>query len=466
MNTQEQQLMQKVDAWVDAHKDAFVEDVKKLVAVKSVSVSDTDVKPFGQGCRNVVEAAMKMCEEYGFPAKNHEYYCCTALSKGKTDKTIGIFGHLDVVPEGNDWSADPYTPYVKDGYIIGRGSGDNKGPVVASLYTMRCLKELGIELDHNLLLFMGCAEETGMGDVKYYLENNPAPDFSYTPDSMYSVCHGEKGVLQAQFSRDIAGGNLVSFKGGQITNAVADRAEAVLSGVNLADAQKALEGYDNISAAADGGNVKVVAIGTAAHAAFPEGSVNAIWTLAKALSEQKLVTGPALEAMSFITAAFVDNYGTGLGMDFEDDISGKTTCVGGVVFMEGSLLTQDINVRYAIKTDVDAMKANLEKKLAENGFALGMFDDNKPTYMPADHPAIQSMDATVAEFYGDKFKPFVMGGGTYARKIPNAVGWGPGTSAPSPFGGGHQPDEGVNIEELLTAIRLYVLGLTRLDKLV
>jgi succinyl-diaminopimelate desuccinylase len=463
MTSEEKSLIGRAGEWIDARAGDLVEDIKKLVSIKSVNRRDEVVKPYGQGCHDVVDAVMSLCAGYGFDARNHEYYCCSALLPGKTAEQIGIFAHLDVVPEGNDWSADPYTPYVKDGFIIGRGTADNKGSVVTSLYVLRCLRDLGLPLKHSVMLFMGCAEEAGMDDVAYFLARNPAPKFSYTPDAAYSVCYGEKGVLQAQFSRDLAGGNLLSFKGGQITNAVADRASALLCGVGLERAKEALAAYKNISAGAEGDLVRVNATGIAAHAAFAEESVNAIGILALALAEQRLVQGPALEAMNFIASAFADIYGTGLDIAFEDDISGKTSCIGGMAFMEGTVFTQDINVRYAIRTDVEDLRKRLEARCAEHGFKLSFFHDSKPAYTPPDSPVIGVLNDCVAEFYGDRFSPYIMGGGTYARKIPNAVGLGPGTREKTPFGGGHQPDEGVNIQNLLTAARVYILALLRLD---
>jgi succinyl-diaminopimelate desuccinylase len=304
-----------------------------------------------------------------------------------------------------------------------------------------------------------------MDDVAYFLARNGAPKFSYTPDAPYSVCYGEKGVLQARFSRDLAGGNLLDFKGGPVTNAVADRASALLTGVCPEKAKAALAAYKDIRAEAEGDLVRVHATGIAAHAAFAEESVNAIQTLALALSEQKLVTGPALEAMGFIASAFADIYGTGLDIAFEDDISGKTSCIGGMAFMEGTVFTQDINVRYAIKTDVEDLRRKLEACCAGHGFRVTMFHDSRPSYIPRDKPVIGVLDGCVAEFYGDRFSPYVMGGGTYARKIPNAVGFGPGTREKTPFGGAHQPDEGVSIDNLLTAFRVYVLALLRLDNM-
>lgn len=458
-------MLAKIETWVSSHADEMVEDIKQLVSIRSVGVMGTEIKPYGQGCRDVLDLATEICRRYGFSPKNHEYHCCTIELLGKSNDKIGIFGHLDVVPEGNDWIKDPFVPYVKDGYIIGRGSSDNKGPLTAALYALRCLRDLDIALNHSLLLFMGCAEEIGMTDVMYYLKHNKAPIFSFTPDASYSVCHGEKGVLQAQFSRDISGGNLLNFHGGQAANVVADRAQAFIAGVCVQDARSLLATYSHIEVFKDEDCVRIEAKGIAAHAAFPEGSLNAIWLLAKALFEQKLVFGPAFEAMEFLTSALADYYGNNLGIAFEDDISGKTTCIGGLAFMKENVLTLDINVRYAITASVDNLKENLKNTLSQHGFDLVKFHDNKPTFIPKDAPTVHLLDSIVSRFYGDTYSPYVMGGGTYARKIPNAVGFGPGTKDKSPFGGGHQPNEGVRIDTLLTAIKIYALSLIELDRI-
>ena len=467
MNTNESQLSEKIACWVGAHAGEFADDAIKLIGIRSVSDKNADVKPYGQGCRDVLDCAAGICAGYGFPVRINGYRSCTAVMQGKTDEQIGIFGHLDVVPEGSGWSFPPYEPCVKDGHLTGRGSSDNKGPCVAALYAMRCLNELDIKLKHGVLLFLGAAEETGMDDISHYLEKNPAPKFSFTPDCGYSVCHGEKGILIARFARDIAGGNLAAFHGGQATNIVPDSAEAVITGFSLDEVQNALSGLDNLAARELPDGVAVSSAGVARHAADPDGSVNAIRQLASALSERGLVTGPALEAMRFIASAFEDNWGAGLDVSFDDEISGKTSCIGGLAWMDGTTYHQDINVRYAISADVGELKRRLSDRCGGHGFSLTLFDDNKPCYTPADHPVIQMLDQTVQEFYGERFKPYVMGGGTYARKVPNAVGYGPFAGEEgSPFKGGHQPDEGMSVDILLTAVKIYALALVRLDGMI
>lgn len=185
-------LKNKIDKWIENNESQLIEDIVSLVNIKSVKAPSHGKYPFGKGCGKVLDKALAMSEKYGFSTKNHQYYCGTAMLKGRTEKEIGIFTHMDVVPEGNDWKYSPYDAVVENGYIIGRGSADNKGPAMAALYAVRCLYELGIELNHSIRIFYGCDEETGMSDVKYYLDHHQAPSFSIMLIVPFQFAMGKK----------------------------------------------------------------------------------------------------------------------------------------------------------------------------------------------------------------------------------------------------------------------------------
>ena len=133
--------------------------------------------------------------------------------RGRTGQEIGIFVHLDVVHEGNGWTTEPYKPVIKDGWLYGRGSADNKGPAAAALYSMKYLKEQEVPLEHTIRLYLGCSEERGMKEMQYYTSHYPAPEFSFTPDASFPVCYGEKGILEGEFSCAIPEGHVTGFFG-------------------------------------------------------------------------------------------------------------------------------------------------------------------------------------------------------------------------------------------------------------
>lgn len=459
---------QAARAWALEHREEMVRDVMRLVRIPSVAEpAGSGAAPFGPACAEALAEGLALCREHGFSARNLAGRCGVALWPGKTAESLGIFSHLDVVPAGEGWASPPFEPRVENGYIIGRGSGDNKGPAVAALYALRCLKELGAGLEHSVQLYLGCSEETGMADLMYYTQHEPQPVFSLVPDVNFPVCCGEKGILTADLTCRVEGSNLLGFGGGVASNAVPDRAFALLAGVPLTEVEPLLAGAPGVEAAAEGGKLRLTARGIAGHAAFPEGTESAIQKLAAFLAQNALVTGPAAGAMAFLAAAFGDAYGEGLDIDFRDEVSGRTTHVGGMARLDGGVLTQNINVRYCVRADQAALIRRLKARCSAGGFAVERLHNDPPCYTPPQHPAIAELLRAYEAVYGGGAEPYVMGGGTYARKLKNAVGFGPGVPDPAPlYGGGHQPNEGVRIQLLTNMIEIYADALQAIDRLV
>ena len=135
---------------------------------------------------------------------------------------------MDVVPAGDGWSADPYTMRERDGWIIGRGVLDDKGPSIICLYALKYLKEKNVPLRYGVRALLGSNEETHMDDVEYYLKNYPAPAFCFSPDADFPVCNGEKGIFQGELVSKCPLDTIISINGGFAVNAVPDKATAVL----------------------------------------------------------------------------------------------------------------------------------------------------------------------------------------------------------------------------------------------
>ena len=113
---------------------------------------------------------MKICEENGMSAVNRENYVAEA-SWGQGDKEIGFIAHLDVVPAGDGWQSDPFSGMERDGFIVGRGSRDNKAGFGAALIAINCIRELGIPIRSSLKIVMGSDEESGMSDMGQMEDN-------------------------------------------------------------------------------------------------------------------------------------------------------------------------------------------------------------------------------------------------------------------------------------------------------
>ncbi|WP_143812718.1 MULTISPECIES: M20 family metallopeptidase [Paenibacillus] len=114
----------------------------------------------------------------------------------------------------------------------------------------------------------------------------------------------------------------------------------------------------------------------------------------------------------------------------------------------------------------------LLQQLQESGFTLTNVHDSEPSYYNPDTPEVKCLMQVYQGVTGEQqAKPFVMGGGTYARKLPYAVGLAlvcrlmchrlTCLLAMVKFG----PDEVQSIPNLITALKIYIVALLELNEL-
>lgn len=470
----DEKLIQRIEEWFDEHQDAMIEDIKRICRIRSVSGMD-DVKPYGSGCRKVLDEMLTIGKEHGFIAKNYEYQCGSlCLEEGDMENTIGFWGHLDVVPEGDGWEhTEPYNPVLKDGYLIGRGVSDNKGPTVATMYILQCLHELQIPMKHHLKMFLGCDEEVGMRDTEYYAANYPNPGMSIIADSGFPVCYGEKGILEANlYADEPIGSGILEFYGGIASNMVPDKCVCRLAKTDVT-AKAAAELPDAFEVAEEEDSYVLKVQGVSKHTASPEGGVNAIRLMTEALLNSGILKEEDQKKLAFMSQINSDFYGEGLGVAFEDEISGKLTCVGSMANIKEGKIYLHINIRYSITKNAEELEKQIADICKEHGFTMDVVMNSAPNYYPKEKPAVELLTRVYNEVAGDDKQPFVMGGGTYARKLPNAFAYGMGlpngVKPPEGMfaeghGGAHTPDEYLCIENLRKGMKIFAIGLLEMNE--
>lgn len=458
-----------VHAWVKAQRDNMLDDLRRLVRIKSVADPESEVKPFGQGCRDAVDEVLKICTEYDVDAQNHDYYCASAFLSGIEESEIGLWSHLDVVPEGADWKYPPYEGILDSGHMVGRGVIDNKSAAVMGLYVLRYLRENGVPMRNGVRLFFGCNEENGMSDQKYYTDNFKLPDYSLIPDAEFPVCYGEKGIITANLVSPPLSDAVLDITGGMASNMVADTAVIRLKKTPELVEKAGLLGNVTIL----GDSVELRAEGKAAHAAMPEGSVSAIAVLAKLLVDNGLLCESDRKIFSFIRDVCADYTGGGLGIETGHAEYGDLTCIGGMVRKKDGNAVLNINIRYPYSENGGVVLSVIKSRCVEHGFTLTQATDSKPSLVPRDSVFVSSLLEAYREVTGDMTEPYIMGGGTYARNLPNAVAFGhvpdeskaeglPGL--PEGHGGIHQPDEALCIDDFLAATEIYIKAVILLDE--
>ena len=140
----------------------FEDDVDDFIARQQVYnlLNDADLPeegaPFGAGPRAALDKTLELAAGMGLTTRNCENYIGYAeLAGADPEKYLATICHVDVVPVGNGWSQDPFKMQIRDGWMIGRGVADDKGPMVATLYALKFLKEEGVSLRYPIRAMVG-----------------------------------------------------------------------------------------------------------------------------------------------------------------------------------------------------------------------------------------------------------------------------------------------------------------------
>lgn len=453
-----------IDAFAEQNRDNILRDITRLVAVPSVEGTPEPGAPFGAGPRAALDKALEIAAELGLETYNAEGYIGWAqtgpIAGGQ--KYLATITHTDVVPEGNGWDADPYTVRVRDGWILGRGVSDDKGPGILCLYALKYLKDSGIKLKYPVRALLGTNEETNMHDVDYYAAHYPMPAFCFTPDAEFPVCNGEKGGFNGEIvSPRLENGVILDFQGGVARNAVPDRAFCT---VRVApDAIECTEGVTK--EAGENGATVLRGQGKSGHAAMPAGTVNAISLLVDCLLHNHIGTEAEQAYLRVLQKLHAATDGSAVGIAADDGLFDPLTIIGGTIGQEDGVIRQSFDCRYPTNTDPEKMTAALEQ-VCGTAAHLENLTSRVPFYIAADSPAIQTLINTYNEVTGEQQTPFTMGGGTYARHFPYAVSFGPehtDVAIPAFAGPMHGANEGAPFEKLIEALKIYILALLRLQ---
>lgn len=470
------ELMNQVEQYISDHRTEILEDLKTLVRFPSVSREGADGLPFGRECARVLDKALEMAKEKGFQVNNHDYWYGTAfLGSEQNDKgLIGIFSHLDVVEAGDGWIYDPFEPTEVDGFLIGRGAGDNKSGAVIGMYTMKILQELNIPLKSSVMLYFGCNEEHGMKDAEKFAKEHLMPDYSMVPDLFFPVCHGEKGNLKFKIAPKTGFSAIHSVFAGDAENKIPGQAEALIPfDENLFAACKILVAtHPDIRVEAKDGMIRITALGKGGHSAMPKGTVNAIWLLMRFLKEVDGLPDHDREIAAAYEKLLSDTDGIALGIDWSDEPSGSLVCSAVMARTEGNVPNILFSARYPVTDFRERIENALEAAVDSQMFEIRIVSNNDPMYIPEDDHYVQTLMNVYQEVTGNTDrKTYIIDGGTYARKLKNAVGYGGGngvsaTFLPAGHGRVHQPDEARNIQGILEAIKIYVMSVIELDHLI
>ena len=247
-------VLERVDAYLEAHRNQFEEQLKDLIRIPSVSAQpdhDPDTRRAAAFVRDDL-AAMGLHAELINTQRHPIVYAEWLNAKGKP--TLLIYGHYDVQPPEplEPWLSHPFEPTIRDGNLYARGATDDKGQMFTHLKAAEAwLKGTGA-LPVNIKFLIEGEEEVGGASLEAHVAQNEerlACDYAVISDTsqfapgMPAITYGLKGL--AYFELLVQGANR-DLHSGTYGGAVANPLNAlatILASLKGPDGKIRIEGF-------------------------------------------------------------------------------------------------------------------------------------------------------------------------------------------------------------------------------
>lgn len=360
-------MITMLEKCIENYKDEIIKHTQELIRIPSVHKESNDPSmPFGKEANNALEYMLNLGQELGFRTKNIDGYC-GYIEFGEGSEMLGIIGHLDVVPEGENWTFPPFSGTICDGNIYGRGAIDDKGPVIASLYAMKAVMD-NCQISKRVRLILGLNEERDWKCINYYKAHEELPTIGFSPDADFPCIYAEKAVLTCYLTMDYKKYELSPIKIIEIDtnknpiNVVPKQCSCILKvdnkSISMKDVINTLKNIINSNNfeidiyKIDDENVKITSYGTQAHAAHPDLGINAISHLIIVLNSLFKAYKIEINILNFFSNYIgEDYYGEKLGINFKDE-SGMLTLNVGDFKLENNILKIGMNLRVPVNTPI------------------------------------------------------------------------------------------------------------------
>jgi succinyl-diaminopimelate desuccinylase len=201
--------------------------------------------------------------------------------------------------------------------------------------------------------------------------------------------------------------------------------------------------------------------GVPGHASMPEAAENAV-SKAMALLRSMLAGHETRHP-------FVDFYndtiglrtdGSLLGISCRDKDSGSLTCSVGLLDLTPESVSMTLDIRYPVTSDADSICAQIRRKCSQEGLEIVSLRDIPPLYIDKDSIFVQTLLSVYNAVMHTDVQPIAMGGGTYARSMPNVVAFGPNFTEEGDVA--HQAGEYIRLEDLFLCREIYEKAISAL----
>ncbi len=432
---------------LDKYFDDYINDLKNLIKVESY-LSEQDTYP-NKAMFTVLNTMKEIAEKLGFITYTDPdgYYGYAEIGEGEL---FGVLGHLDVVPPGdiNEWKTKPFELTVNDNKLFGRGTQDDKGPLLAAMYAFKILLDSGHKQNKKVRFIYGTDEETSWRGIQKYCENNELPVMSFTPDADFPLIFAEKGILQFKLTGESSN---IEFKSGKALNVVPAKTKYTLE--HKEEFKNNLDKYNFKY------NNNLEVLGKSVHSEAANKGVNSIVQTFIAMNDLH-----ESNAIKFVCEQLGEDttFSKVLG-NIEDEVTNSITCNLGKV----NFTKEKDELYFDFRIPVTYSKEDILQKLLPVTKQYNLEYEEivwqKPLIVKKDTELVSNLMKAYQDVTGDlETPPLTTGGGTYARAIENCVAFGgvlPGAELTE-----HQENEYTTIEDVKTAIKIYYKAFEYLTK--
>lgn len=189
------EIAKKINELAEKYRDYTAQNLAKMVRIPSESLQEKEV---------CLEAKRQM-EEAGFDEVWIDGLGNVIGRIGNGKKILAVDGHIDTVGVGNlkNWTSDPFSGEIKDGFVHGRGTVDQEGGIASSITAGRILKDMGFDKDLTFYVVASVIEEDCDGLCWKYIveEGKLKPDFVIsTEPTNCNIYRGHRGRMEIRVS--------------------------------------------------------------------------------------------------------------------------------------------------------------------------------------------------------------------------------------------------------------------------
>ena len=426
-----------------------------------------------------------LSEKLGLDYVDHGYVILIGL--GEQENKLGVITHGDVQPANPAlWQQSPYVLDMTSapGKLIGRGTEDDKGPIVTAMYAMKSMKDKQIKLNKRIELMVYMAEESDWEPLKAFLKTFTPANINITIDAEYPVVTAEKGWSKIEFvipkinltaAALAKQPTLEKFSGGYFASQVPQQAQAEISFADeklIAQLKAAatLQQQMQYRFEQKGNSVLIHADGKAAHSSTPEDGVNAVTHLAKLLAIHTWPQNTAALTQAFIhemvgMGIYAEQFGD---IAYKDDFMGPMSLAPTIVKPTAAGTQVMINLRRPIGKQPELLDSQTFKALnlwqAKHQVKLRAIETywGKPMVMQ-DAPHLDTLLDVYSHFTGVADpQPVAIGGSTNSKLFPNALSFGP--AMPGVEYTGHTENEFITYEQFMLNLKMYTAAFIELAR--